>query len=105
MAKLVRKLYIKLNDQLDKDDEKKIRTLLRGNQISKREIETLSTPGDIFIKLEESGHIGDDNLSLLKDIFKDIERQPLMDLIVEYEKSIAQEDSFQTSTGGLLIQK
>ncbi|XP_070533371.1 nucleotide-binding oligomerization domain-containing protein 2-like [Ptychodera flava] len=79
----LRRLYNFLSEQLSEEDDRSLRNLLRGDQVTTRELERLKSPAEIFIKLEESGHISKTDLVLLKELLKAIKRLPL---VVEVEK-------------------
>ncbi|XP_070554899.1 FAS-associated death domain protein-like [Ptychodera flava] len=80
-------LYNTLNSKLGKEDEDKIRILV-GGQISKRDLEKLQNPAEIFKHLEEHGHIGRDDLDFLKEVLKTIDRPPLIKFVEECEESL-----------------
>ncbi|XP_070555405.1 NLR family CARD domain-containing protein 4-like [Ptychodera flava] len=84
----LRDLYIRLNSQLGKEEETKIRNLLTGIQIPKRDIEKLKDPAAIFLYLEERGHIGENDLRLLRDILEHVNRTTLIQTVAEYEAKV-----------------
>ncbi|XP_070548765.1 uncharacterized protein [Ptychodera flava] len=84
----LRRLYNSLSEQLSEDDDRSLRNLLRGDQLTTRDVEHLKSPADIFIKLEESGHISKTELLLLKELLKAIKRHPLVDEVERVEKEL-----------------
>ncbi|XP_077990173.1 uncharacterized protein LOC144444571 [Glandiceps talaboti] len=84
----VSKLYRDLNLELGKDDVKELRHILTGNQISKREMESLDDAASMFRRLEEKGAIARNNLRFLKDILIAIDRKPLVVQVEECELEV-----------------
>ncbi|XP_077990085.1 caspase-8-like [Glandiceps talaboti] len=84
----LKRLFDELNGELCKEDEQKIRHLLEGRQISKRDMESLKDPTDMFMKLKESGHIAANEMTFLKRLFKTLSRPQLVKLIEDYELSL-----------------
>ncbi|XP_070553184.1 uncharacterized protein [Ptychodera flava] len=78
-----------------------MKTLLRGNHIPRRDIEGLNTAAEIFEYLEDKGVIGDNDLSFLKTLLIEIDRQPLVKAVESCEREL-NIDSVQTGqvTGG-----
>ncbi|XP_070532897.1 caspase-8-like [Ptychodera flava] len=83
----LKRLFDELNGRLDEEDERTMRYLLTGQQISKRYMMKLEDPADIFNKLEESGFISVDNLEFLKNLFKTMNRPPLVKTVENFEES------------------
>ncbi|XP_070549695.1 uncharacterized protein [Ptychodera flava] len=81
-------LYKELSDNLDREEEHKLRNLICGRQIAKRTIESLQTPQDIFKCLEECGIISEANLEFLRELLQSINRRPLIDLVDKCEKTL-----------------
>ncbi|XP_070556478.1 uncharacterized protein [Ptychodera flava] len=64
-----------------------IRSLLKGKQISERHANKLHDPFEIFIYLEDNGHITSHNVELLKELLPVIGREELIMIVEEYEKT------------------
>ncbi|XP_077989944.1 caspase-8-like [Glandiceps talaboti] len=82
----LKKLFDDLSGKLSSQDEQTIRNLLAGQQISRRDMEKLRDPVDIFMKLEEHGYIAANDLLFLKEIFIKMRRPPLVQNVEKYEK-------------------
>ncbi|XP_070550200.1 NLR family CARD domain-containing protein 4-like [Ptychodera flava] len=81
----LRRLYNYLSERLSEDEERQLRNLLHNKQIVIRQLENLKSPAEMFIKLEDSGHISETNLGLLKDLLKEIDRLPLVEKVEEFQ--------------------
>ncbi|XP_070533383.1 NACHT, LRR and PYD domains-containing protein 1 homolog [Ptychodera flava] len=84
----LRWLYNSLSEQLSEDDERSLRNLLRGDQVKIRDLESLKSPAEIFINLEESGHISITDLELLKELLEAIKRLPLVTQVEKVEREL-----------------
>ncbi|XP_077987484.1 uncharacterized protein LOC144442088 [Glandiceps talaboti] len=76
-------LYQQLEGGLGEEDEYKLRNLLSGRQLPKRELERLGGPAQIFAALEERGLIGKKNLGFLRELLTKIHRRPLVELVTD----------------------
>ncbi|XP_070532927.1 caspase-8-like [Ptychodera flava] len=86
-------LLLNLNQNLGQDGHKRMSQLLEGNQISKRDMENLKTPMEIFQKLEEGGFISEKSLTFLKELLTNIDRKPLIsEYIEDYERQSSLEE-------------
>ncbi|XP_070564044.1 uncharacterized protein [Ptychodera flava] len=70
-------LFVELCEELGQEDVQKIKDLLKGGQITKREHERLQTAAEIFHLLLEKGCIAEDDLSLLKGLMNQLRRPSL----------------------------
>ncbi|XP_077977554.1 uncharacterized protein LOC144433118 [Glandiceps talaboti] len=83
----LRILYVDIGDRLEKKDVKKMRKLLKDQEIPRGELERLSDPVDIFIYLQDKAVIAANNLDFLETLLKRIGRKQLVALINDYKKS------------------
>ncbi|XP_070551035.1 uncharacterized protein [Ptychodera flava] len=79
-------LFGQLESEMDHSDVKKMKNLLRGNQLSKVEMEKLESASDVFHHLKDRGDIGVQNLALLIELFEWIEREPLKKKVTEFQQ-------------------
>ncbi|XP_070544111.1 uncharacterized protein [Ptychodera flava] len=78
-------IYNDLNNKLGVEEEDKLRNLLEGNQLEKRELQELKNVAGILNKLDEKGYF-DDGFELLKELLKQIQRKPLIKLVETCEQ-------------------
>ncbi|XP_070550746.1 uncharacterized protein [Ptychodera flava] len=87
-----KRLYDDLNNKLGVDEEDKLRHLLEGNQLEKRELQELKNVTGILNRLDDKGEF-DHGFELLKDLLKQIQRKPLIKLVEQCERDMARETS------------
>lgn len=75
-----RKFIFSLSEALSKRDLTSLKHLL-CDVLTVREIENINDPMDLFCTLERRCILGNDNFGLLKDLFKQIHRQDLVNKI------------------------
>ncbi|XP_070565257.1 probable serine/threonine-protein kinase pats1 [Ptychodera flava] len=81
-------LFCTLDEKLTQSDKRHMVNLLLHKQINERDAERLLTPYDVFNHLRKHGRISENNLELLKDVFRRMKRPPLLQIIDEYLQQI-----------------
>ncbi|XP_070560722.1 probable serine/threonine-protein kinase roco4 [Ptychodera flava] len=77
-------LFCTLDEKLTQSDKRHMVNLLLHKQINQRDAENLKTPYDVFNHLRKHGHISENNLELLENVFRRMKRLPLLKYIDEY---------------------
>ncbi|XP_077866495.1 caspase-8-like [Saccoglossus kowalevskii] len=85
----LRELYIDIQSELGPREVERIKQFLSNAQLPKAEKESLNEASAIFLRLEESGLIKADDLSLLRNLMIKIKREPLInDYIIPCQKDL-----------------
>lgn len=91
-----RKFIFSLSEALSKRDLTSLKHLL-CDVLTVREIENINDPMDLFCTLERRCILGNDNFGLLKDLFKQIHRQDLVNKINDFQGEKTTERGFVSS--------
>ncbi|XP_077866646.1 uncharacterized protein LOC144355115 [Saccoglossus kowalevskii] len=101
MAKYInplRLLYLDLSGALVSEEEKQIKQLIVSHQLDKEDMQELNGTADIFLKLEEQGHIDINNLALITQLLTSLKRQDLIDqYVVPFEEALTVDNEAATS--------
>ncbi|XP_070549394.1 uncharacterized protein [Ptychodera flava] len=89
----LRLLFNQLNGKISEAEERSLRGLLRDSDpgIPTKDLDKLKTTSEIFIDLEQRGHISRHDLNFLKSLLEAIDRKPLIDLVIKCEDKLASE--------------
>ncbi|XP_070560262.1 uncharacterized protein [Ptychodera flava] len=73
-----------LQGELTDDDTRHMINLLQPTQISRRDAQELNTPFDVFNDLRQKGYVSENDLELLKNVFRRMRKATLVFRIDEY---------------------
>ncbi|XP_070545838.1 uncharacterized protein [Ptychodera flava] len=83
----LRGLFLDISQEILEEEQRSLYGLVKGKQIPARTLQGLADTNELFIKLEELGHIGYTNLTLLKGLLGKINREPLVRLVEELKEN------------------
>ncbi|XP_070546368.1 uncharacterized protein [Ptychodera flava] len=89
-------LFIDMEKALKKDQERKLRGLLRGDKIPSRQLQNMDGPLDIFEYLLDNNHIEKGNLKLLEEVFHKIGSNQLVRMVKDYQQCVRSRVSKET---------
>ncbi|XP_070552106.1 uncharacterized protein [Ptychodera flava] len=78
-------LFEDLQEEMDGNDVSKMKRLLRGNQLSKKEMEKLQSASDVFHHLKERGDITYNKLGLLEQLFGQMGKELLKERVCKFK--------------------
>ncbi|XP_070551749.1 uncharacterized protein [Ptychodera flava] len=79
------KLFQNLAKSLNEDDVNEMKNLLRGEQVSKEDMDKLTSALDIFHHLKGRGYIDGNNLDLLVQLFEEMGKEALKERICKFQ--------------------
>ncbi|XP_070546085.1 uncharacterized protein [Ptychodera flava] len=82
----LRRLFLEISQRISSKEEGFLYGLVKDKQIPTKALEGLADGNELFIKLEELGCIGNENLTLLKELLGSIKLEPLVRLVEEFER-------------------
>ncbi|XP_070546086.1 uncharacterized protein [Ptychodera flava] len=95
----LRRLFLEISQQISVEEQRSLYGLVKDKQIPTKALEGLADANELFIKLEELGCIGNENLTLLKELLGSIKREPLVRLVEEFERKQQKNQSISQQPG------